>query len=390
MNKRMREIMTEVDQKQKAAQALLVAKDLDNAQKVLDEVDELKREYALVERAFEGEKEAAAEPAAKAAEKRDDPEEAFKAFGRAAKSGFKASSTPNMSVGSDEDGGYTVPEDVSTRIEQLRCAKASLLDLVGYEKVSTMTGSRTFKKRSDQTGFSVVAEGAAIPQGTTPKFDRYGYTIKKYAGFFALTNELLADSDANVAAQLMQWIADESRVTANKLILTVLTAKKATAGTGIDDIRKAVNVTLGQAFAPTARIVTNDDGLNWLDCLKDANGNPLLKSDPTDALHPRLAIGFRHVPVTVLPNADMPSPSKKLRFIVGDTREGVRYFDRARRSVMASATAAIGDLNAFGNDLTLYRAIEREDVVQRDAEAWVNLEIDPASAAPSTPATPSA
>ena len=372
MNKRMREIMAEVAEKQKAAQALLTAKNLDDAQSVLDEVDALKREYELVERAYADEKEEAAEPARKAAEAKSDPEEAYKAFGRAAKAGFKAA---NMTVESDEDGGYTVPEDVSTRIEHLRTAKASLLDLVRVEPVTTMKGSRTFKKRSQQTGFELVAEGAAIKQGTTPKFGRYSYSIKKYAGYFALTNELLADSDVNVANELMQWIADESRVTANKLILGVLTSKSATSGTSVDDIKKAVNVTLGQAFAGTARIVTNDDGLNWLDTLKDANGDPLLKSDPTNPLQPRLAIGFRSVPLTVLPNDDMASPTSKLRFIVGDIREGVRYFDRQRRSILASMVASVGDLNAFSNDLTLYRAIEREDVVKRDDGAWVNLEI---------------
>ena len=384
MNKRMREILDEVSEKQKAARALLAAKNLDDAQKVLDEADELKREYSLVERAFAEEKEEAGELAEKqaAAKAKEGPEEAFKAFGRAAKAGFKAAASPNISAGSSEDGGYTVPEDVSTRIEELRGAKASLLDLVGVERVSTMTGSRTYKKRSEQTGFELVAEGGAIKQGTTPKFGRYEFSIKKYAGFFALTNELLADSDANVAETLMQWIADESRVTANKLILAVLTAKTAVSGKGVDDIRKAVNVTLGQAFAPTSRIVTNDDGLNWLDTLKNANGDPLLKSDPASPLQPRLAIGFRTVPITVLPNADMASPAGgKLRFVVGDLREGVRFFDRARRSVMASSTAAVGDLNAFDNDLTLYRSIEREDVVERDGEAWVNLVVDPAASA---------
>lgn len=375
MNKRMREIMAEVAEKQKAAQALLSAKNLDDAQRVLDEVDDLKREYELVERAYAGEKEEADDPARKSLEEKRDPEEAFKAFGRAAKAGFKATS-PNMTVASDEDGGYTVPEDVSTRIEHLRTAKASLLDLVAVVPVTTMTGSRTYKKRSQQTGFELVAEGGAVKQGTTPKFDRYSYAIKKYGGYFALTNELLADSDANVASELMQWIADESRVTANKLILGVLTAKSAVQGTGLDDVKKAVNVTLGQAFAGTTRIVTNDDGLNWLDTLKDANGNPLLKEDPTNPLQPRIAIGFRSVPLTVLPNDDMASPSgNKVRLIVGDLREGVRYFDRRRRTILASQVATVGDLNAFSSDLTLYRVLEREDVVKRDEAAWVNLEI---------------
>lgn len=372
MNKRMREIAAEVGEKQKAAQALLAAKSLDDAQRVLDEVDALKREYELVERAFAGEKAEAEAPAMQAAKAERDPEEALKAFGRAAKAGFKSAT---MSVGSDPDGGYAVPEDVSTRIEQLRAAKASLLDLVGVEKVSTMSGARTFQKRATQSGFAEVAEGGAIAAGATPTFERYSYTVKKYAGYFAVTNELLADSDANVAATLVQWIADESRVTANKLILGVLQGKGATSGTGIDDLRKAVNVTLGQAFAPTCRIVTNDDGLNWLDCLVDGNGQPLLKADPANPLQQRLAVGFRTVPLVVLPNSDFASTAGKVNFIVGDLAEGVRYFDRAQRSVLASQVATVGELNAFDNDLTLYRAIEREAVVARDSDAWVNLEI---------------
>lgn len=372
MNKRMREIAAEVGEKQRAAQALLAAKSLDDAQRVLDEVDALKREYELVERAFAGEKAEAEAPAMQAAKAERDPEEALKAFGRAAKAGFKSAT---MSVGSDPDGGYAVPEDVSTRIEQLRAAKASLLDLVGVEKVSTMSGARTFQKRATQSGFAEVAEGGAIAAGATPTFERYSYTVKKYAGYFAVTNELLADSDANVAATLVQWMADESRVTANKLILGVLQGKGATSGTGIDDLRKAVNVTLGQAFAPTCRIVTNDDGLNWLDCLVDGNGQPLLKADPANPLQQRLAVGFRTVPLVVLPNSDFASTAGKVNFIVGDLAEGVRYFDRAQRSVLASQVATVGELNAFDNDLTLYRAIEREAVVARDSDAWVNLEI---------------
>lgn len=372
MNMRMREIMSEVGEKQKAAQALLAAKNLDDAQKVLDDVDALKREYELVERAFAENKAEAAEPAAAAAKAERDPEEAFKAFGRAAKAGFKSAT---LSEGVKADGGYAVPEDVNTRIEQLRTAKASLLDLVGVEKVATMSGARTFQKRATQTGFAEVSEGGAIAAGATPTFDRYTYAVKKYAGYFAVTNELLADSDANVAAALMEWIADESRVTANKLILGVLQAKSATAGTGIEDLRKAVNVTLGQAFAPTCKIVTNDDGLNWLDSLVDGNGQPLLKADPANPLQQRLAIGFRTVPLVVLPNSDFASTASKVNFIVGDLAEGVRYFDRQQRNILASQVATVGELNAFDNDLTLYRAIEREAVVARDSDAWVNLEI---------------
>ena len=58
--------------------------------------------------------------------------------------------------------------------------------------------------------------------------------------------------------------------------------------------------------------------------------------------------------------------------IIGDLNEGIWYFDRAQRTIMVSTTAAVGDLNAFEQDLTIYRAIEREDVKTRDSEAFVN------------------
>lgn len=45
-----------------------------------------------------------------------------------------------MAEGVDEDGGYTVPEDISTKIRHYRDEEASLLDLVNVESVSTNTG----------------------------------------------------------------------------------------------------------------------------------------------------------------------------------------------------------------------------------------------------------
>ena len=41
-----------------------------------------------------------------------------------------------------------------------------------------------------------------------------------------------------------------------------------------------------------------------------------------------------------------------------------------------SDIASIGDLNAFEEDLTLFRAIEREVVTKKDEQAFVNGYID--------------
>lgn len=101
--------------------------------------------------------------------------DAVKAFAEAARSGFPT--TKDMSEGSNEDGGYTVPEDIVYRVEKLRESKASLRQLVGVETVTTNKGRRTFKKRTQQTGFTKVAEGGKIPKKNSPQFSILNYAI---------------------------------------------------------------------------------------------------------------------------------------------------------------------------------------------------------------------
>lgn len=373
MNKKMRELQDKIQQKTKEAKSYMVegeGRDLSKAEALFDEVDDLQKEFDLEARAEKTGKATAA-----AAEKgipggTTDPEEgkdATKAFADAARHGFKS-----MNEGTPADGGYTVPEDIVTQIQHLREAKASLLHLVTVVPVKTNKGRRTFKARAQQTGFTKVGEGGKIGAKNTPKFTPVSYEIEKYAGYFPVTSELLADTDANITGELTQWIADESRVTANKLILEQINAKEATTFTGLDDIKKALNVTLGAAFKSTSKIITNDDGLQWLDTLKDADEKYLLQPNPAEPMKLQLCAGATVVPVEVFPNADMPTGEDGIPFIVGDLKEGIIYWDRQQMNIKTSDVAAIGDLNAYEEDLVLFRAIEREDVTQRDAAAFVN------------------
>ena len=151
------------------------------------------------------------------------------------------------------------------------------------------------------------------------------------------------------------------------------------------------------------------------DTLKDTNGRYLLAPDPKDTMQMRLAVGGTYIPVEVIPNEDLSStptyakttdtdvkagkiyykeaegvyteveePKKaeiagyfeisetKIPIIIGDLKEGIWYCDRAKTTIMTSNIASIGTLNAFEEDLTIYRAIEREDVKVRDEKAFVN------------------
>ena len=367
MSKVIRDLLDQKNLKQTEVKNLLAENKLDEAEQIANEIKEIDRKINLQSIADEVEEEKIMDKAKKI--EKPEVKDAVKEFANAARNGFKASG--KMSEGVAADGGYTVPEDILTRINEYKEAKASLKDLVRVEKVTTNKGQRTFKKRAQQTGFVQVGEGGKIGAKATPQFERLTYEIKKYAGYFPVTNELLADSDANIVNTLVEWIGDESRVTENKLILAKIATLSEVQFNGLDDIKKALNVTLGQAFKSTSRIITNDDGLQYLDTLKDSDGKYLLQPNPANPMEMRLCAGASTIPVVVVPNADLATNETKVPFIVGDLNEAIVFWDRQQMNIRMSDTAAIGDFNAYEEDLTLFRAIEREDVTLRDKAAVV-------------------
>ena len=382
MNKKMRELLRKIEEKRALAKGYTEGenKDLEKAKQILDEIDKLQEEYEVEKRLFEAEKEAeklsdddVAKVEAKIDAKKDDTNKKVKEENSIEKFAKQIRNiAKGLNEGTPADGGYTVPEDISTMVEERREAKASLIDLVSVENVTTNKGSRTFKKRSQQTGFTKVGEGGKITKTSTPQFERMDYEIAKYAWYLPITNELLEDTDTNIVKTIVEWLGDESRVTRNNIILSLIKTKAETKLKGLDDIKKVLNVTLGSAFKSTSVIVTNDDGLQYLDTLKDTEGKYLLQPNPADPMQLRLAAGAVTVPITVIPNAYLPTNSTKIPFIIGDLKEGIRFFDRKQLTLNTSNVASIGELNAFEEDLTLFRGIEREDCKIRDEEAFVN------------------
>lgn len=373
MPKELRELLDQINAKKTEVKNFVAENKIEEAKASKEELKSLQDKFDVLYDLYEEGKENN-EEAIKNKAKENNKENSIAEFANAARNGFRVNN--KMTIGSKPDGGYTVPEDILTSINTYRESKKSLKDLVTVEKVTTSKGSRTFKKRAQQTGFVKVGEGGKIGKGATPQFERLDYEIEKYAGYFPVTNELLADSDANITNTLIQWIGDESRVTANKLILNVIKTKAETKLEGLNGIKKALNVTLGSAFKATSKIITNDDGLQYLDTLKDGNGRYILQADPITPMSMWLCAGATKVPVEVIPNSDMPSTGNKAPFIIGDLKEGIVFWDRQLMSIKMSDIASIGDLNAFEEDLTLFRAIERVDVTKKDEQAFVNGYID--------------
>lgn len=372
MNKKLLELLDKINDKKGEVRSLVDQGKIEEAKAAKDELKKLQDEFDIM-KDIDDTAVTNLENNTNKGVNLNQKKDSVKEFADAARKGFRNS----MNEGTAADGGYTVPEDIQTRINERRTAKTSLIDLVDVENVTTNKGARTFKKRTQQTGFTKIGEGGKLSAGSTPQFERMNYEIAKYAGYFPVTNELLEDSDANITDTLVTWIGDESRVTRNKIILGVIDQKAKTTIKSLDDIKEALNVTLGQAFKQTSCIVTNDDGLQWFDTLKNDRGEYLLQPSPADPMKMVLCAGATTVPVKVIPNDDMPSDTTtkgttKIPVIIGDLKEGIKFFDRKRLTLITSNIAVAGELNAFEEDLTLFRAIEREDCKTKDDAAFVN------------------
>lgn len=384
MNKKLLELLNQIQEKKKSIKNLAEAGKLEDAANEKEELKKLQQKFDIL-KDLEDTEDEKLKNLTKGGEKvpmnpaPEGPVDHVKEFANAARNGFKNVAT-SMTEGTGANGGYTVPEDIQTRINKYRDAEFSLLALVDVEPVTTSKGARTFQKKSQQTGFAKVAEGGKIGGKNGPQFERIEYEIEKFAGYFPVTSELLEDSDAAITETIVSWIGGESRATDNAQILAEIAKKTVTELEGIDGIQKAILVTLGAAYAGTSKIVTNDDGMLYLSTLKDSQGNYLLRQANNDPMKQVLAVGAMSVPIVVIGNAVLKSDTKTAKkrgipFIIGDLKEGIKKFDRKQTTITMSDTAAVADFNAFEQDMTLFRAIEREDYVTKDADAFVNGKI---------------
>lgn len=362
MTKEMRELYNIIKGKKEEAKKLVLENKLEEAKEIKNEIAKMTEKYDLMNELYEEEKQVVEEKMQNKVS--NEVKDMKKEFLNGVRHKFQNA----MSEGSKADGGYTVPQDIQTKINTLRESKDALQNLIRVEKVNTLEGSRVIKQRSQQTGFAEVTEGGNILEKATPQFSVIEYKVKKYAGFFKMTNELLADTDQALESTLVDWIGNESRITRNKLILEVLDTKGKNDIANLDDIKKVFNITLDPAFLNTSVVVTNQEGFNWLDTLTDADGNYILQADVTNASVRRL---FGKYPVHVISSKDLPLNDGKAPIIMGDLKEAVVMFDRQSLSLATSNTA--GD--AFLTDVTLFRAIEREQVKMWDEEAIVYGEI---------------
>lgn len=379
MSRKMKNLLAEKAAKMSAVQAII-----DNPASTKEEVAAVQAELSTINAKIEAQAaidagikfdengiEITAAGAASPTAPKDSKAEAVKAFAAAARQRFQNV----MTEGTDGDGGYIVPEDIQTQVNQYRQAVATLRNMVTVEKVTTNKGRRIFQTAATQTGFALVGENGKVTAKAAPTFTPLSFDIDKYAGYIPVTNELMSDSDTVLTDTLAKWLGGEANATDNANILAILQGKVAVDLTDIDGIKSALITTLGSAYMATSIILTNDSGLLYLSTLYDGVGHPLLKADPARPGKLALEVGPYSVPVESIPDAILANDTTKVPFIVGDLKEAVALFDREQISIATSDSATVGtgesQINAFEQGVTLFKGTVREDVLARDTNAWV-------------------
>lgn len=309
-------------------------------------------------------------------------EDSVAEFANAARHGFRVSNSlsSGMRESSDPDGGYIVPEDIQTRINSWKEAEFSLESLISVENVKRNKGQRTYEKRATMTGFEDIEEGGELQEMDTPQFERIKYDIQDRGGWLPLTNDLLSDTDQNITEIITKWIARKSNATSNQKVIGLINTKEVSQIETMDEIKKAIIVTLGAAYRAGSKILTNDDGLFFFSTLKDNNGRDLLQPNPMNAMQMYLSVGPIKVPIIAVPNKVIASDVKekgklKIPMVCGDFKEAFKKYDRQRTSIMSSNVAVAGSLNAFTQNMTLVRAIERNDYKVLDNMAYTNMQM---------------
>ncbi len=384
MNEELKKMLDSIKAKKQEVRELCKAGKIEDATKAKDELKQLQAQfdllYDLEQDKLDGIQQQAAAGTAKTVV--DQTKKIAGAFVNAIKAAVGKSDLSaddreilnSMNEGKDEDGGLTVPKDIRTAVKELRRSEDALETLVNVERVSTLSGSRVIELHADQTPFDNVDEAAEFPEDSTPQFEKLDYKVKKKGGILKVTQELLSDSDENIIAYLKRWIAKKAKATRNFLIIAKIreiTKDAEVSVDGLDDLKTIFNILLDPAIALSSCVVTNQDGYNWLDTLKDKDGKYIMQPDPTK---PMSMLLFGKYPIKKVGNKTLPSIAVsggyKVPIVCGDLKEAITIFDRETLTIDISNTAG----KLWETDQTGIKVRERLDIQSVDEEAIIMAE----------------
>lgn len=280
-----------------------------------------------------------------------------------------------------EDGGFLVPEDIDRTIRERRRELSPLSEIFNVETTSTNSGWRVVDK-APTTGMTALTSEiptGGIAQDDQPEFAKVPYSLTTYGLIVPVSNELMSDEVANLFTYLGNWFAKKQIITENLLLKAKLEALTASNITAADDpigkVKSLLNKSLDPAISVLATILTNQDGYDYLDQLKDSDGRPMLQPDPTNAT----AMIFKGRRVKMVANSLLPSRTVTTTgatkgdyypLYVGDFQQYATLFMRQNLEIVSTDIGG----NAFRSNSVEVRGIARMGVSTFDTDAALHRE----------------
>jgi len=259
-----------------------------------------------------------------------------------------------------------VPQDIYTEINELKRQYKSLKQYTDVQSTGTNSGSFVFEPGDSIEPFVDVDEGTEIGELTSPNLRQQKFAITDKGGILPISNTLLSDEAGGLMKYIMKWIARKSTVTDNVKILSVLNGHgiKIKASTP-DEVKSAMNTKLDPELLSTAVIITNQNGFDIMDNWKDAVGRPILQDHPTEKTKKTLS----GVTIEVFANRTIKDVDGASPVYIGNLEEAIKFMDREQLAIAVSTEAG------FTKNLTLVRALQRDDVEPKDLEAYLNISL---------------
>lgn len=373
MNKELRELLDKINNKKAEAKKAYDAGDIEKGNKLKDEALALKAEFdGRV--ALDGIENQTGDPLPKPTPK---PEARSSAdIVRAFLKGDRTSAdvVNNLVIPSseeDENGiALIIPQDIQNEIRELRRYYRSMRDLLNPYPTTTLSGTYPIDDPEDPQDLIDFDDGDEISEMKDPKFKSVAYNIHMRGGLLPISRLLQQVTPASFIQYLGRWWNRKAIRTENKIIFKKLKDTKASEIVSIstlDSIKTVLNTKLDASLIDV-RIVVNQDSYNYLDCLKDENGRPLINPDPMQ----KDRMLFKGIyPIEKFPNSQLKTELNKAPVLIGDFTEVCDFVELDGGLQIATSEHA-----NFKKNQNLMRCVTGNDVTIKDKNAFVYCTVD--------------
>ncbi|EGK8829509.1 phage major capsid protein [Listeria monocytogenes] len=250
------------------------------------------------------------------------------------------------------DVGVVIPEEIIYSPEKEVKTVTNLAELVSKTKVNTASGKYPILKRATSR-LNSVSELTANPELAKPEFVQVNWEVETYRGAIPISQESIDDAAVDLVSIVSENAQEQKVNTTNYAISEVLKTFTAKTVANTDDIKQILNVTLDPAYERTA--VVSQSFLQWIDTLKDSDGQYILHRDITSTSGTSL-FGIKLEVV----NDELLGLAGEAHAFLGDLKRAVLFADRT------DITARWVDNEIYGQYLQVGT---RFDVKKADSKA---------------------